>query len=184
MRLFRTILALMLLASAVPTAVLGWLLASTSSDQLVTDALELAGERVERLRLQASSWLGEAGRAVEDVARGSAWAGAGLGERQRLLASLLERRADVSIVTVYGADGRKVPHLQAFPGGVAPSEIAEHELAAAALLPLLLAAPAGDSPRLWSPVHLARGGAALTLVVVGAMLGLLWRRERRRSGEP
>ena len=36
MKLFRSILVLMLFVSAVPTTVLGWLLASTSRDRLVT----------------------------------------------------------------------------------------------------------------------------------------------------
>jgi putative nucleotidyltransferase with HDIG domain len=164
MRLFRTVLILMLFASAVPTAVLGWLLVSTSRDQLVTDSLELAGDRVERLRLQTAGYLGEARRAVEEVARAD-WAPLSEAERRGALAGLLGRREEVAIVTLYDRSGRKIPGLQAFPSAVAPSEIAEHEVRAAALLAPGLP-PGGGAPR-WSPAYRAgrRGEAAMTLLV-------------------
>src|SRR5574341_944635 len=108
MRLFRSVLLLMLFASAVPTAVLGWLLASTSREQLTTDALELAAERVERLRLEVAGWLAEARRAVEDSARGTAWAGLDEAERREALSALLSRRQEVAVVTLFDRSGRKI----------------------------------------------------------------------------
>jgi putative nucleotidyltransferase with HDIG domain len=165
MRLFRSVLLLMLFASAVPTAVLGWLLASTSRAQLATDALELAGERVERLRLQAAGQLADVRRAVEEAAREAPWSALGAAERRSELAGLLQRRDEVTVVTLYDRAGRKISGMQAFPISVAPSEIAEHELATAPLLAAGLPAK-GGGPR-WSPVYAAprRGETAMTLVV-------------------
>src|SRR5512144_585820 len=108
MKLFRSVLLLMLFASAVPTAVLGWLLASSSRDQLVTDALELASERVERLRLEAGGWLAESRRAVEEAGRQTAWASLTAGARREEVAALLERRPEVAVVTLYDRAGRKI----------------------------------------------------------------------------
>ncbi len=165
MRLFRSVLLLMLFASAVPTAVLGWLLASTSRAQLATDALELAGERVERLRLLAAGQLADVRRAVEEAAREAPWSGLDTAERRSELAGLLQRRDEVTVVTLYDRAGRKIPGMQAFPISVAPSEIAEHELATAPLLAAGLPAK-GGGPR-WSQVYAAprRGETAMTLVV-------------------
>lgn len=165
MRLFRSVLLLMLFASAVPTAVLGWLLASTSRAQLATDALELAGERVERLRLQAAGQLADVRRAVEEAAREVPWSDLSAADRRAELAGLLQRRDEVTVVTLYDRAGRKIRGLQAFPSSVAPSEIAEHELRTAPLLAAGL--PAGGAPPRWSPVYAAprRRETAMTLVV-------------------
>ncbi len=175
MKLFRSVLLLMLFASAVPTTVLGWMLASTSRDQLTTDALELAAERVERLRLEVAGWLAEARRAVEEEARGTAWAGLDEAGRREEVAGLLQRRAEVAVVTLFDRSGRKIHGLQGFPATVAPSEIAEHEVQAGALLRQGL--PAGGAPARWSAPYRAaqRGEAVMTLLVplgdraVGAM---------------
>ena len=165
MRLFRSVLLLMLFASAVPTVVLGWLLASTSRDQLTTDALELAAERVERLRLEAATWLAEARRAVEEAARGTGWAALDAGERREAVAALLGRREEVTVVTLFDRSARKIRGMQGFPATVAPSEIAEHEVQAGALLREGLP-PAGAAAR-WSPPYRAarRGEAVMTLLV-------------------
>jgi putative nucleotidyltransferase with HDIG domain len=165
MRLFRSVLLLMLFASAVPTAVLGWMLASVSSDQLVADSLELAGERVERLRLQAAGTLAEARRAVEDASRGAPWAALDSAGRRAAISGLLDRSEEIAIVTLYRRDGRKLPGLQAFESAVAPSEIAEHELATAPLLAAGL--PTTGGPPRWSAVYRAgrRGLAVMTVLV-------------------
>src|SRR5574337_94281 len=165
MRLFRSVLLLMLFASAVPTAVLGWMLASTSREQLTTDALELAAERVERLRLEVAGWLAESRRAVEETARGTDWVGLDAAGRREAEAALLSRREEVAVVTLFDRSGRKIRGLQGFEATVAPSEIAEHEVQAAALLRQGLP-PAGAAAR-WSPPYPAarRGEAVMTLLV-------------------
>lgn len=165
MRLFRTVLLLMLFASAVPTAVLGWMLASTSREQLTTDALELAAERVDRLRLEVAGWLGEARRAVEESARGTGWSGLRDAERRQAVAALLGRREELAVVTLYGRSGRKLHGLQGFPTTTAPSEIAEHEVQAGALLQAGL--PPKGGPARWSAPYRAahRGEAAMTVLV-------------------
>ena len=165
MKLFRSVLLLMLFASAVPTAVLGWLLASTSRDQLTTDALELAAERVERIRLEAAGWLGEVRRAVEESARGTGWAGLDAAGRREEVASLLGRREEVAVVTLFDRSGRKVHGLQGFPATVAPSEIAEHEVQAGALLAQGLP-PAGAGARWSGPYRAARRGEAVMTLLV------------------
>ncbi len=165
MRLFRSVLLLMLFASAVPTAVLGWLLASTSREQLTTDALELAAERVERLRLEVAGWLAEARRAVEETARGTGWADLGEAGRREEVAALLGRREEVTVVTLYSRSGHKMRGLQGFPVTVAPSEIAEHEVQAGTLLQAGL--PPAGAPARWSaPYRAARRGEAVMTIVV------------------
>jgi putative nucleotidyltransferase with HDIG domain len=145
MRLFRAMLLLIAVASAVPTALLGVLLARTSRDQLVTDALELASERVERLRLQVEEVLGDAARALEGTARHSAWRELDLDARRRAVAGLLLRRDELAVVTLFDGAGQKIPGVQAFTRGVAPSELAEHEARASELL-AAGAVARGDEP--------------------------------------
>ncbi len=64
MRLFKTILLLMLVASIVPTVMVGWLSVSDTRELLVRDAQELAQERVKQLRLKTEGFLAEPTRAV------------------------------------------------------------------------------------------------------------------------
>ena len=62
MRLFRSILLLMLLAGAVPSAVLGWILVREASAELARGSRALAEERAARLRAEARAGGGESGR--------------------------------------------------------------------------------------------------------------------------
>jgi putative nucleotidyltransferase with HDIG domain len=64
MRLFRSILLLMLLAGAVPSAVFGWILVREASVELARGSRALAEERAARLRAEARVGGGEAGRAA------------------------------------------------------------------------------------------------------------------------
>jgi putative nucleotidyltransferase with HDIG domain len=63
MRLFRSILLLMLLAGAVPSAVFGWVLVREASAQLARGNRALAEERAARLRAEARAHGAESGRA-------------------------------------------------------------------------------------------------------------------------
>ncbi len=53
MRLFKTLLLLMLVASLVPTVMVGLLSVSDTRELLMRDAQELAQERVKQLKLKA-----------------------------------------------------------------------------------------------------------------------------------
>ncbi len=164
MRLFRSILLLMLLASAVPTVVLGWLLVSKSRDQLMTDSRELAAERVERLRLQTADYLADMARAVEEAARGARWAELSSVERRRVLDGLLSRRPEISVLTLYDRAGARIPSLQTFRSGLGPSDLSEH---ARRTDPLAARAAGSAAPARWSETDVAahRHEAVIDLVV-------------------
>jgi putative nucleotidyltransferase with HDIG domain len=163
MRLFRSILVLMLFTSAVPTAVLGWLLVSRSRDQLVTDSLDLATERVERLRLRTADYLSDASRAVAESASGTRWSELGPVERRRVLEGLLSRREEIAALTVYDRSGAGIPGLEALRAGAQASAVSEHGLRAQ---PLVATAHPGG-PLRWSEVYVARDRRepVITLVV-------------------
>ena len=57
MRLFKAILLLMLIASIIPTVMVGWLSVSDTRELLVRDAQELAQEHVKQLRLKLGELL-------------------------------------------------------------------------------------------------------------------------------
>ncbi len=129
MKLFKAILFFMLIASAVPTVLLGYLAFSSNRDKLVTQAQELAEERVTRLRLQISNLMGETRRAVESAADGFT---TGDDEsRRRSLAALLSAHDEIHIVTVLNPAGARIPGLRAFRAGDrTPEDLARHEDAA------------------------------------------------------
>jgi putative nucleotidyltransferase with HDIG domain len=159
MKLFKTILFLMLIASAVPTGLLGYLAFKSNRDKLVTQAQELAEERVSRLRLQISNLLGETRRAAESAAadfpiRDDESA-------RRSIAALLSARDEVRVATVFDLAGARRPGLQAFRGGDrTPEDLAEHDEAAHSALAL---DPVAAS---FSPPYLVSDGfPAVTLTV-------------------
>jgi len=120
---------------------------------------------VERLRLEAAGWLADARRAVEESARGTGWAGLDPAGRREAVAALLGRREEVAVVTLFDRSGRKIRGLQGFPATVAPSEIAEHEVQAGALLRQGLP-PAGAAARWSAPYRAARRGEAVMTLLV------------------
>ena len=69
MRLFKAILLLMLVASIVPTVMVGWLSVHDTRELIVRDAQELTQERVEQLRLKSERYLEDPTRAVMTLAR-------------------------------------------------------------------------------------------------------------------
>ena len=69
MRLFKTILLLMLVAAVVPILGIGALSVSDMRETLKGNAQELAQERVRQLSLRAEGLLADTGRAVGSLAR-------------------------------------------------------------------------------------------------------------------
>lgn len=126
--LFKTLLLLMLAACAVPVLLFAWLATDRSGDALTTSALELAEERVMRLRTQIASVLGESTRAVEAVVRNPAFPGASIEEKREALAWLRSRHPEIRAVTVFDANGDRLDGLQAHS-----RDAQAHEAAARAL---------------------------------------------------
>ncbi len=136
MRLFWTLLLLMLVAAVIPTAVVGWLSVANTRELLVRDAQELAQERVKQLRLKTRALLDEPTRAAVGLARVPGFFELPLAEQQTHLGALLTQRREITAVTVFDAKGQRVPKLQAFAlRDVPPTELAEHEARAQSLLP-------------------------------------------------
>lgn len=135
MRLFKAILLLMLVVGFVPTLMVGWLSVSHTRELLVRDAQELAQERVKQLQLKAEAYLGEPTEAVLGLARVPGFFTLPLEAQQTHLASVLTQRREVLALTVFGADRKRLPGLQAFSRhDVSPSALAAHEERARALL--------------------------------------------------
>jgi putative nucleotidyltransferase with HDIG domain len=167
MRLFRTILLLMLFASAAPTLLVGFMLVSTSRKQLISDSMELAAERLERIQVQVIAALGSATTEIENTARKAAQGEGSAASRQALLRELLSHRPDLDIVGIWDGSGEPVVTPERRPG-VGSAQFADHR---ASVLASFAQSPNRSDPqrvdRFWSPGHLApaRGGAAVTLVV-------------------
>jgi HD-GYP domain-containing protein (c-di-GMP phosphodiesterase class II) len=155
-KLFRTLLLLMLIASLVPTVMVGGLSLADARKVLSTDAQELAQERVKRLRQQLLTVLDEPTRAAAVLARGPELLAAPLADQRAQLAAVLNQRREVTVVTLFGADRKRLPGLQAFASKeIPPTELAEHEAQAEKLLPGLTGvrtSPAYASPSRGEPV--------------------------------
>ncbi|HVE87083.1 MAG TPA: phosphodiesterase, partial [Myxococcales bacterium] len=132
MRLFKTILLLMLVASIVPTLMVGALSVSDTREMLIRNAQELAQERVRQLSLRSEGQLSDSGRAVTGLARVYNLFHLPLKEQQKQIQNLLVDRREVSVLTAFDAQGKRIPGLQAFD--IPPSEVATHQERAQALL--------------------------------------------------
>jgi len=135
MRLFKTILLLMLVASLVPTVMVGLLSVSDTRELLVRDAQELTQERVKQLKLKVEGFLAEPTRAVMGMARVPNFFTLTLEQQQTYLRAVLNQSREVQAITLFGPDGKRLPGLQAFAvSDVPPTALAEHESRAVALL--------------------------------------------------
>jgi HD-GYP domain-containing protein (c-di-GMP phosphodiesterase class II) len=136
MRLFKTLLLLMLVAGVVPTALVGWLSVRDTRELLIRDAQELAQERVKQLRLKTRAVLDEPARAAVGLARVPGYFTLPRPEQQTYLGSVLTQRREITAVTLFDAAGERLPGLQAFAlRDLPPTELAEHEARARALFP-------------------------------------------------
>ncbi|MFL5321404.1 MAG: HD domain-containing phosphohydrolase [Myxococcaceae bacterium] len=136
MRLFKTILLLMLVASVVPTVMVGWLSISDTRELLVRDAQELSQERVQQLRLKTEVILDEPTRAAEGLARIPGFFQLSQAEQRSHIAAILNQRRELTALTVFDTNGERIPGLQGFAvKDVPPTEVVEHESRARKLLP-------------------------------------------------
>ncbi|MDY7228757.1 HD domain-containing phosphohydrolase [Hyalangium rubrum] len=134
MRLFKAILLLMLVASIIPTLMVGWLSVSHTRELLVRDAQELAQERVKQLRLKLDNLLSEPTEAVVALTNTAFFTHPPVQQRA-LLGSVLSQHREVLAITVFTAQGERMPGLQAFAvNDLPPTAVAEHEARARALL--------------------------------------------------
>lgn len=134
MRLFKAILLLMLVASIIPTVMVGWLSVSHTRELLVRDAQELAQEHVKQLRLKLGELLSEPTQPVLALANTAFFTRTEV-EQRALLASVLIQRREVLAITVFSPQKERLPGLQAFAvNDIPPTAVAEHEARALALL--------------------------------------------------
>jgi len=133
-RLFKAILLLMLVASIIPTVMVGWLSVSHTRELLVRDAQELAQERVKQLRLKLGELLSEPTQPVLALTNTAFFSRTPV-EQRALLASVLIQRREVLAITVFSPQRERLPGLQAFAvNDIPPTAVAEHEARAQALL--------------------------------------------------
>jgi len=132
-RLFKTILLLMLVAGIVPTAMVAVLSVSDTGEALVRNAQELAQERVKHLSLKTRNLLDEPVRAVAGLAAIPRFLELTQAEQQAHLRAVLNQRPEVMAVTVFSAQRERLPGLQAWAES-SPSEVSEHEARALEIL--------------------------------------------------
>jgi hypothetical protein len=92
MHLQRSIMLMMFLVVAIPLALVVGGMRSVTEQTLKDRALELARERVDRLRLQISERLNEGANALEELANRGEWAASGRDAQRRDLEALLAHR--------------------------------------------------------------------------------------------
>ncbi len=158
MRLFKAILLLMLVASVVPTVMVGTYAAKHARAMLVSDAQELSGERVRQLRLKTEAFLGEPTRAVLGLARVPGFFAMPTSEKRSYIAAVLNQSREVTAITLFSAQRERLPGVQAF-SDIPPTQVAEHEARARKLLP-------GLTTFRYSDVHVAssaNGAPSITL---------------------
>jgi len=182
-KLFKAIFLLMLVVGIVSTATVGLLVLNDTRELLTRDAQELSGERVKQLRLKTERALEEPVRAVLALSRTPAFFSLPLFEQRALITSVLTQRRDVTALTFFDEKGARIPGLQAFAfNDVPPTEVAEHEARARALLEgmsalrysapvahpgrpptVTVALPVGDPTRGYLAAELSLAGLAATV---------------------
>src|SRR5262249_36584952 len=149
-RLFKSILLLMLVASIIPTAMVGWLSISDTRELLVGDAQELAQERVKQLRMRAENTLEDPLRAVLGLARVPRFFSLPPAEQRTHVATVLNQQREITAITYFGFEPARPPGLQAFATkDMPPTEVAAHEERAGRLLAGLTGIRYSDV--YWSP---------------------------------
>jgi len=134
-RLFKTILLLMIVVSVVPTAIVGWWSVSDTRELLIGDAQELAQERVKQLRMKTQAIVDEPLRGATGLARVPHFFSLPLAEQRAQIAAILNQQRDLTAITLFGSDRARLPGLQAFAvKDIPPTEVAAHEERAARLL--------------------------------------------------
>ena len=152
MRLFTAIFLLMLGVALVSTGLVGLLVLSDTRELLTRDAQELAAERVGQVSLKATMAVDAPVRAATALARIPGFLSLPPAEQRAHLAAVLTERRDLTAVTVFSVKGERLPGLQAFAvKDLPPTEVAEHEARARALL-----GPGPETVR-WSPATVLPG---------------------------
>ena len=152
MRLFTAIFLLMLGVALVSTGLVGLLVLSDTRELLTRDAQELAAERVRQVSLKTSATLDAPVRSATALTRVPGLLVLPLAEQRAHLGAVLTERRDLNAITVFSATAERVPGLQAFAvKDLPPTEVAEHEARARALL------GAGAEAIRWSPATLLPG---------------------------
>lgn len=157
--LFTRLLALMLVASALPVALVGFLSASRGLGGLSDSARELAWERARRLAGEASWLVKEPARLADAELGDTRFASLAPQAQQEVLQHLLERHGEVAAVGLLDLRGEPVPGRWAARDGAAPDHSPGHAGLAVAL------GKSGRMSLVGSP-RPASGGARLAPLVI------------------
>lgn len=160
MRLFRTLLLLMMVASVVPTAIVGWTSLSDTRTVLVHDAQNLARERARGVSLRLQSILESGARATEALAGTPRLVDLPLAEQQLNLRALLQQRRQIVSAAILDVRAEPLQGLHQADAELPATEL-EHQLDRARTL----AKQPSPRPR-FSPVHLPSDGGPATVTLV------------------
>jgi putative nucleotidyltransferase with HDIG domain len=127
MKLFRIITLMLVFLTAAPITVTGFILIESSISTLKTLTWELQQERADHAGRAVSSFFDNIIDDVDLLVSNLGVAAMNVGQRQKLLSFILQKRPEVNIIAFYDAAGRRLPGLLAFDmNRILPSELADH----------------------------------------------------------
>jgi len=128
MKLFRTITLMLVLLTAVPIAVVGFILIDSSVDTLKTLTWELQQERADHAGRAAAGFFDNIISDLDLLLSNFSLGNMNLRQRQELLSFILQKRPEVNIIAFYDNHGRSLHNLLAFDSRrILPSELTDHQ---------------------------------------------------------
>ncbi len=121
MRLLKATVLAVLVASLIPTLIVGWLSVADTSQLLTQDAEELAKERVKQIRMRVDRILEEPVRALTRVAQLPGFFELPPGEQRAQLYALLRLQPGITTVSVLSTDGGFLMDVRLNAGSGEPS---------------------------------------------------------------
>jgi len=120
-RLLKATVLAVLVASLIPTLIVGWLSVADTSQLLTQDAEELAKERVKQIRMRVDRILEEPVRALTRVAQLPGFFELPPGEQRAQLYALLRLQPGITTVSVLSTDGGFLMDVRLNAGSGEPS---------------------------------------------------------------
>jgi len=128
MKLFRTISMMLVILTAIPISVVGYILIDASIDSIKTMTLEIEQERAYNAGRAVSGFIDNIKNNLDLLASQFNTRTPNLRQRQELLSFILQKHPEINVIGFYDEQGQSLPGLQAFDTNrILPSELAYHQ---------------------------------------------------------
>lgn len=115
--------------TAIPIAVVGFILIDSSVDTLKTLTWELQQERADHAARAVGSFFENILNDLDLLLSNLSLANMNLRQRQEFLSFVLQKRPEINVIALYSAQGRALRNLLAFDSSrILPSELAQHQV--------------------------------------------------------